>query len=141
MAFNDAPSDDNNANLSTGPAVNLFRSLMHFFASLIALMQTRLELLTTELQEEIHRAAHTVMLGFVALVAVMMGLFMAGFTIVLFFWDSYRQLAAILVTLGFFAIAAIAVIAIRNKTRASPSPLSNTLSELKKDAEQLRGKL
>jgi uncharacterized membrane protein YqjE len=126
---------------STGPAVNLFRSLTHFFASLIALLHTRLELLTTELREEVQRAVQLVILAFIALVAGMMGLFMLGLTVVFYFWETHRELTAILVTAFFIVIAAGAVLALVMKSRSSPLPLATTLAELKKDADQLRGSL
>jgi uncharacterized membrane protein YqjE len=124
-----------------GLAVNLFQSLTNFFATLIGLLQTRLELLTTELQEEIQRAAQLMVLAFIALVAAMMGLFMIGLTIIFFCWETHRELAAVLVTLVFFVIAAIAALTLVVKSRSNPSPLQSTLSELKKDADELRERL
>ena len=54
--------------LDIGPEPNrsaggLLRSLTRMLATLVALAQTRLELLTTELQEEVQRAAEELLSG------------------------------------------------------------------------------
>jgi uncharacterized membrane protein YqjE len=138
MLFDPEPNEQSS---TIGPAVNLFRSLTNFFASLIGLLQTRLELLTTELQQEIHRATQLVILAFIALAAGMMGLFMLGLAVVVFYWETHRELAAILVTATFIVIALSAILALIIKARSGPPPLATTLSELKKDADQLRESL
>ncbi|MBC7984905.1 MAG: phage holin family protein [Candidatus Obscuribacterales bacterium] len=134
-----AGSDDAGSSASVvGQASGLFRSLTQLIATLVTLAQTRLELLTVELQEEVQRAAALALYGFVALLAAMLGLFFGAFTIVFIYWDTHRILAAGLVTLTFFALAAIAVFALLAKIRAQPRFLDATLSELKKDTESLR---
>jgi len=126
---------------SPGLASGLFRSITQFVASLVSLTQTRLELLTTELQEEVQRVASLAIYAFVALLAAMLGLFFLGLAIVIVFWDTHRVLAAWLVTGTFFALAVVAVIILIAKTRSQPPLLDATLSELKKDAAQLRERL
>lgn len=124
-----------------GQASGLLRSLSQVLATLVTLAQTRLELLTVELQEEVQRAASLAMVGFVALLAAVLGLLFGGLTVVFIFWDTHRVLAASLVTLVFFAVAGAAVGMLMAKLRAQRRPLDATLSELKKDAESLRARL
>jgi uncharacterized membrane protein YqjE len=59
-----------------GPIRGLFRSLANLLATAIGIAQTRLELLSTELQEEVHRAAEILVWTIVALLAALIGLFM-----------------------------------------------------------------
>ncbi len=120
-----------------GAATGLFRSLTNLVATLVTLAQTRLELLTTELQEEVQRAAGLVVWALVAMLAGMMGLIFGGLTVVFLYWDTHRVLAALLVTAALFAFAAIAVFMLVAKINARPRFLDATLTELAKDATSL----
>jgi uncharacterized membrane protein YqjE len=126
---------------ATGLAAGLFRSITQFVASLVALTQTRLELLTTELQEEVQRVASLAIYAFVALLAAMLGLFFLGLAVVIVYWETHRVLAAWLVTAAFFTLAIVAVGVLIVKAKSQPPILDATLSELKKDAAQLRERL
>ena len=99
--------------------------------------QTRLELLTTELQEEIQRAASMLLWAFVALFAAGMGLFMLALAIIFACWDTHRILASVLVTVVFFGIAAFAVMYLRKQINSRPRMLDATLSELARDRQRL----
>jgi uncharacterized membrane protein YqjE len=124
-----------------GAATGLFRSLTNLFATLVTLAQTRLELLTTELQEEVQRAVGLVVWGMVALLAAMIGLILGGLTIVFVYWDTHRVLAASLVTAGFFALAVIAVLVLIAKFNSRPRFLDTTLTELARDSQSLTRKV
>jgi uncharacterized membrane protein YqjE len=123
-----------------GPISGLFRSLAHLLATAIGIAQTRLELLTTELQEEMHRVAEIMLWATVALLAAGIGLFLLALVIIFVFWDTHRVLASIAVTGVFFAIAAIAGLVLNAKVRSKPPLLDATLAELKKDRASLLSK-
>jgi len=133
--------DAQNTSDAPGMVSGLFRSITQFAATLVTLTQTRLELLTTELQEEVQRAASLAIYAFIALLAAMLGLFFLGLSIVIVYWDTHRVLAAWLVTAVFFLLAIIAVLILVAKTRSQPPILDATLAELKKDAARLRERL
>src|SRR4029453_17874584 len=57
-----------------GPVASFFTSIAQMLATAIGFAQTRLELLTTELQEEIHRVAEIMVYTVVALLAAGIGL-------------------------------------------------------------------
>jgi uncharacterized membrane protein YqjE len=118
----------------------LFKSIANLVATVIAIAQTRLELLTTDLQEEMHRVAAILVWTLIALLAALIGLFLAALAIIFVFWDTHRLLAAVLVTSAFFVIALGAVVVLRVKIRAKPRMLDATLAELAKDREQLAGR-
>jgi len=124
-------------NMHRTPASGLFRSLSNLLATFIAFAQTRLELLTTELQEEIHRAAGFLIWGFVALMSAGVALVFIGVTIIVVNWDSQRVLAATLVTSAFVALAVIAIVVLMVKIHSKPRLLDATRTELAKDREQL----
>lgn len=122
---------------SRGPVAGLFRSVAQLFATAIGIAQTRLELLTTELQEEVHRVAEIMVWTAVALLAAGVGLFLLALVVIFVFWDTYRISASIGVTSVFFLIAVVAVLVLRAKVRGKPPLLDATLAELKKDRETL----
>jgi uncharacterized membrane protein YqjE len=124
-----------------GPVSGLFKSLTNLVSTLVAIVQTRLELFTTELQEEVHRVAELLVWTLIALFAAGMGLVMASLAIIFVFWDTHRVLATVGVTAAFFSLAAIALLVMRTKVRTKPPMLDATLAELAKDRDQLRSRL
>jgi uncharacterized membrane protein YqjE len=131
-----APRDN-----ASGAATGLFKSLTNLFATLAVLAQTRLELLTTELQEEVHRARTLVVWTFIAILAAALGLFFGGLTIVIIYWDTHRILAALLVTSSFIAFAVVSAVVLIAKINSRPRFLDATLTELAKDADSLKSRL
>jgi len=124
-----------------GPASRLLQSATQVLASIITIAQTRFELLTTELREEIQRAAEVMLWAFVALFSAGIGLFLAALVTIFIFWDTHRVLASILVTVVFFAIAMTAALILATKLRTKPRLLEGTLAELARDREQLQRRL
>jgi uncharacterized membrane protein YqjE len=124
---------------SAGPASQLLRSAVQLFGSVMTAAQTRAELLTTEVEEEIQRVARLLLLGFAALLAGILGALIAGFIVVIIFWDTHRMAAALAV-LGVFLVAAAACgLALRRELRARPRLLEATRAELARDVARLRG--
>jgi uncharacterized membrane protein YqjE len=123
---------------SPGPATNLLRSLVQLGGTLLATAQTRVELLTTELSEDVERGIRILLWGFVALLAGILGALLAGITLILYFWDTHRLGAAIGVTLAFLLMAVVAGWVSRERLREKPRLLDATRSELRHDVEVLR---
>jgi uncharacterized membrane protein YqjE len=120
-----------------GPVGGLFTSIAQLLATAVGIAQTRLELLSTELQEEIHRVAELMVFAAIALLAAGVGLFLLALVVIFVFWDTHRMAASIGVTAAFFLIALIAGLVLRAKVRAKPPLLDATLAELKKDRANL----
>jgi uncharacterized membrane protein YqjE len=133
----DSASSAESAAPSHGPIGSLLRSLRKLLATAIAIGHTRLELLSTELQREIHEAAEILLWASVALFAAGISLFLLAILVVFVFWDTHRVLAAIAVTVVFLAIAATAGLVLRHKIRNRPRLLGGTLTELEKDRASL----
>ena len=124
----------------SGPVSGIFKSIANLVATVIAIAQTRLELLTTDLQEEMHHVAGILVWTLIALLAALIGLFLGALAIIFVFWDTHRLFAAVAVTSAFFVIAAAAGVMLRVKIRTKPRMLDATLTELAKDREQLAGR-
>jgi uncharacterized membrane protein YqjE len=123
---------------SPGPATNLLRSLVQLGGTLLATAQTRVELLTTELSEDVERGIRILLWGFVALLAGILGALLAGITLIVYFWDTHRLGAAVGVTLAFLLLAVVAGWVSRERLREKPRLLDATRSELRHDVEVLR---
>lgn len=134
MEPNDPSSPDD---IEPGPVRGLFQSIAAMFATIVAIAQTRLELLTTELQEEMHRVAEILVWTLIALLSAGIGLFLFALVIIFVFWDTHRVLASVVVTAAFFVLAGVAALVLRAKVRGKPRMLDATLAELAKDRENL----
>jgi uncharacterized membrane protein YqjE len=130
---------ENSTGSTVGPISRLLRSLGNVLASLIDVGQTRLELLTLELQAEVRRAASLLAIGFFTLFFAGMGCLLAGLSLIFAFWDSQRILVSILVTAFFFLLASLGAWKLFSQLRRNPPMLGDTLGELRKDRDRLRG--
>jgi uncharacterized membrane protein YqjE len=121
------------------PATGLFASARDLLATALAIVHTRLELVTTEIEEELHRVAEILLWMFIVVFFAGLTVLMLAFVIVVVFWDDHRILAASLTALGFLAITGIAVLVVRAKTKARPKLLEATIEEIRRDREALGG--
>jgi uncharacterized membrane protein YqjE len=120
------------------PAHGLFQSLSNFAGTVVAIAHTRLQLLTTELQEEVRQVGAILLWAFIAAFAVMMGLFLGALAVVFVFWDTHRIGAALAMIALFVVIAIAAALILMRKLRTKSPMLDDTLAELAKDRDQLR---
>ena len=116
----------------------LFESLRNLLATLLTIASTRLELLTTEVQEELHRVAEVLFWSVAAFVFATLGVLMLGVFAIVAYWDEHRLLAAGVVTGAFLALGAIAGLVVRARIRSRPRLLSATIEELRRDRDALR---
>lgn len=122
----------------TGPVSGLIGSLKNAMATLVAIAQTRLEIISLELQEEIGRAASLLLWCFVALLGAGIGLFLGALVLIVAFWDTHRLLVSLLVTGFFLLLSGIAVMVLRIKLARRTPLFEATIAELARDREQLR---
>jgi uncharacterized membrane protein YqjE len=109
--------------------------------TVLGIVHTRLELLRTELQEEVHHTAKLAIWAFIAAFAGLMTLFLAALTVIFVFWDTYRIAASVAMVVLFALIAGGAALAAQHKFKTKPPLLDATLAELAKDRDQLRARL
>lgn len=132
--MSDTPPEDPSR---TGPLNGLLNSLTQVLLTLVSMAQTRLELVTAELQEEVQRAALLVIWAFVAVFAAGIGLFLGALSLIFAFWDTHRVLVSVLVTAVFFLMALVAVVCLRRQLSAKPRLFDATLTELAEDRQRL----
>ncbi len=119
----------------------LLASLMALAATLVAMTHTRLELLSTDLEEEREHFFSLLVLALATLFFLGFGMLLSVFLLVVVFWDTHRIL--VLATLaGLFLLAGIVTWRIAlHKTRTKPRFFAATMSELLKDRQQLVSRL
>lgn len=115
----------------------LLESLSVFATTLVSIAHTRLELLSTDLEED---RAHLILLVVQYLIAaffLMVGLVIAIILIVFVLWENHRMFALSLVA-GFFLLMGLGIACYAiYKTKTKPRLFSASLSELVKDQQAL----
>ncbi len=132
----DDPADDE-PGAEQGRPAGILPALKRMLATLAALLHTRLELFTTEIEEEIQRAASILMWGLVALFFGSLTVLMLAVTVLVVFWDDYRILAASLITATFLLLTVVFALLARARLKAKPRFMGASIDELKRDRESL----
>jgi uncharacterized membrane protein YqjE len=117
----------------------LFDSLKDLLATVSALAQNRLELLGTELEEQVARLAILLVWSIVALFLVFTAVVLAAVAIVVLFWDEHRVLVAFCLAGGMALLAGGAILFVLAQLRERPRMFQATLEELAKDRQRLGG--
>jgi uncharacterized membrane protein YqjE len=118
-------------------SASLMDSAKRMLATIIALVSTRLELFTTEIEEEIQRAVGIVAWALVALFFGSLTVLMIAFTVIIIFWDDHRILAAVLVTAAFLLATVVFGLLARSRLKAKTRFMATSIEELKRDREAL----
>lgn|SRR5690349_15536970 len=115
----------------------LLQSLTVFAGTLVAIAYTRLELLSTDLEEEREHLLSLLLLALIALFCLGVGVVLATILLVAIFWDTYR-LQVLSGLVGFFLITGMAAFGFAiHKAKSKPRLFSTSMSELLKDRQQL----
>ncbi len=121
------------------PAASSFKdSVRLLFATLVSMLQTRLELLCTELEEERERMVELLIFGLAALVFISLGVILLTFFIAVIFWETHRLEAIGGCTLFYFLLGGLAAWKAKQNLDNRPRFLDATLSELEKDHQRIR---
>lgn len=116
----------------------LYASVKGLLGTSLTLLQIRLQLLGTELEEERRRVLILLLWGGVALIALGAGVIFAVIFLIVLFWDSHRLLALGIATAGFLGTGVAALFAAYNLGRTPSGLFSASLAELSADREALR---
>ena len=120
-----------------GHTESLLESLRGVAKTFVALVQTRIEIFASEVDEERARVGRILVFAVIALFCLGLALVLGVLLIVVLFWDNNRLLALGLLT-GVFALGGVvALLALRSAVRNRPKFLSATLAELRKDQKGL----
>lgn len=115
----------------------LMDSLMRMAGTLLAILQTRLELLSNEMEEERLRIEQKLLYGSIALFFFGLSVLLLTIFFVAIFWDSYRLSALGGFTGLYFVGGLLAWNALRRLANQKSKLFSASLAELADDREQL----
>lgn len=107
-------------------------------ATLIAMVQTRLELAAVEVQEELQRVLKYVVLALASLILFGVALLLVVLLVVVIFWDSYRLEAIGALALLFGLAGTVIALKVKRSFDARPRLLAATVAELNKDVNFVR---
>ena len=116
---------------------NLLSSLKNLVSTGASIAQTRLELISTDVQIARSKFISLLVMIVFALFFLFFGLVMLALLIVIYSWETNRILALTLLTSGFLAAGMILAAVILQSLRAMPKLFEATISELQKDREEL----
>jgi len=125
----------------TGSGANpgLFASVRSFWGVLIAILYTRLDLVTAELEDEAIRGIKLIVAGLISLLCLSTAFFFAMLFLLALFWNTEYRLPVLGIIFGIYFVAGIGLLLVaRNMILSRPKFLSQTLAELRRDAEGLR---
>jgi uncharacterized membrane protein YqjE len=119
-------------------APSLFQSAREYLATWVEVLKTRVELFSTEWQEECQRLEQIFILAAATVLCLALGVLLVTLFVVVAFWDTNYRLA-VLGAFGLFYLATGLLVGflMRRKARSKPKIFANTLDELAKDYQEL----
>jgi uncharacterized membrane protein YqjE len=118
-------------------STGLMESLKRLADTLLAIFQTRLELLSNEMEEERLRIEQMLLYGSVALLFFGLAIMLLTAFFVVLFWDSYRLLVLGVFAALYFVAGLLAWTALRRVAREKSKLFSASLAELADDRDRL----
>jgi uncharacterized membrane protein YqjE len=124
---------------ASAPPSGMMDSVRSFLASWVAVLKTRVDIVSLEIEEQREWMQQMVLLAVAALFCVSLGLILATLWVVVFFWDTQGRLWV----LGGFALlyligAAVLALSLRHKLKTKPKIFATTAGELSKDYAALQ---
>jgi len=118
-------------------STGLMESLERLAGTVLAIFQTRLELLSNEMEEERVRIEQMLLYGSVALFFFGLAIMLLTAFIVVLFWDSHRLLVLGGFTALFFVAGLLVLNELRRVAREKSKLFSASLAELADDRDRL----
>ena len=118
---------------------SLLDSARTLLGTCIGILETRLELVATEIQEEKSRLLGIVTLGAIAFVLLSLGLVFLSITITVLLWDEHRLLALGIFSAIFLLGGGAAFFVVLRNATSHHRLFAASLAELKNDRAALHG--
>lgn len=116
----------------------LFKSLTALSATLVAMLYTRLELFSIDLEEERAHLILQLVLVLTAFSLICISVILLALLLVVFYWETHRILVLGTLAGSFLFAGLVAAGFALHKAHARPRLFATSLSELHKDRQQLR---
>lgn len=122
---------------TSGGNRGLLDSLTVLAATLVAIAHTRLDLLSSDLEEDREHLLSMLVLVLVGLFCLGVGVVLGIILLLIVFWDTQRFLVLGLLAGAFLAGGVSVWLLVRHKLKIKPRMFSASLSELSKDRQSL----
>jgi uncharacterized membrane protein YqjE len=116
---------------------NLFSSLKNLVSTGASIAQTRLELISIDVQIARAKFLSLLVMVICTLFFLFFGLVMLALLIVIYSWETDRVLALTLLTCGFLAVGCILALVVLRSLKTMPKLFDASISELVKDRQEL----
>jgi len=122
-------------NPGEGHSAGLLNSIKTLAGTLLAIVHTRLELVSNEVEAEWERLQVFVVLTMVSLFCLGFGVLLLTLFVVIVFWDSHRLSVLGGITAAYLGLGLAAAGMLRHKIRTRPRLFATTLGELRQDRD------
>jgi uncharacterized membrane protein YqjE len=102
-------------------------------------VRTRIQLFGVELEQELLSARALIIQGVTTLLLTFLAAGFIGVALIVVFWETHRELVAILVAAFFAALAGATGVSFKRSLDLKPPPFNSTLEVLERDEDTLRG--
>lgn len=116
---------------------NLFSSLKNLVSTGASIAQTRLELISIDVQIARAKFLSLLVMVICTLFFLFFGLVMLALLIVIYSWETDRVLALTLLTCGFLAVGCTLALVVLRSLKTMPKLFDATITELAKDRQEL----
>jgi uncharacterized membrane protein YqjE len=116
----------------------LAESAARLAATLLTIVQTRLDLAATEVEEESLRYFTYLVLALAALFCMGLAIVLGTILLVVIYWESNRTGVLLALTMLFAVIGIALGIRVRSLFQQKPKLMKHTMSELARDADMLQ---
>lgn len=118
-------------------AEGLLSSLKNLTVSLIAIVHTRLELISADLEEGRERFISLLALAFISLFSLCFGAVLLTILVVVVFWDTHRLLVMASLTTLFIVVGVVIGAVVIRRLKRMPRMFEASLAELIKDHQEM----
>lgn len=136
MAANPQSSEQHIMHTSSRP--RLLDSLRQLLATLVSIVETRIGVLATDLQEARGHFAVLVLVAAFSALSFAMALVLGVLFVVALFWDSYRLMSIGGLIVLFIVIGTALWLAVSRRAKAARELFAQTRAEFRLDGERLR---
>ena len=129
------------ATSASAPPTGVIDSIRSFLATWVAVVKTRVEIISVEIEEQREWLEGLILMALGALFCISLGLILLTAFIVVVFWETEARLWVLGGFAGLYLIGGLAMwFGVRKKMRSKPRIFSTTAAELGKDYTSLQPK-
>src|SRR5688572_7039002 len=129
------------ATSASAPPKRVVETMRSFMASWVAVVKTRVEIISVEIEEQREWLLHLILMAVAALFCISLGLIMLTLFVVVYFWETDARLPVLGGFATLYLVGGVVLwLSLRKKIKSKPRIFSTTATELTKDYASLQPK-